>query len=222
MALWVRAILEQDFGVSQFDVHWVMERAEEESHGGAEFTPMDGISFQRVPQGESLASMLYAGELDAAIIRRALRKKTTNRIERSARIRGLDDPSLIRPVFADGIGEARRYFDAHGYVPVNHTFVIRGELVRQYPWLPLNLYAAFVEAKRLAESRVFESIPLRLLLRWEYLDLTESIVGKDPFPYGVAANRPVLEQLFANSAHQGLTRAPARIEDIFAASTLDT
>src|SRR5690606_14723372 len=63
MALWVRAVLEQDFGVSQFDVHWVMERSEEESHGGADFKPMDGISFQRAPEGESLASMLYKGDL---------------------------------------------------------------------------------------------------------------------------------------------------------------
>lgn len=222
MALWLRAVLEQDFGVSQFDVHWVMERAEEESHGGADFTPLEGISFQRVPPGESLASMLFAGELDAAIVRRALRKKTTNRIERSARIPGSLDTSKIRPVFVDGIAEGRRFFEAHGYIPVNHTYVIRGELARKYPWLPLNLFAAFVEAKKIAEARAFESIPLSLIFRWEYLEMTESIVGRDPFPYGIAANRRVLEELLANSAHQGLTTSPVPLEDIFAESTLGT
>jgi 4,5-dihydroxyphthalate decarboxylase len=222
MALWVRAVLEQDFGVSQFDVHWYMERSVEDSHGGEGFQPLEGISFQRVPPGKSLASMLFAGELDAAIVRRALRKKTTNRIERSARIPGALDPSKIKPVFADGLAEGKRFFDAHGFVPMNHTYVIDGALARKYPWLALNLYNAFVEAKRVAEARIFESIPLSLVFRWEYLELTESIVGKDPFPYGLAANRVAIQELLANSAHQGLTASPVPIEDLFAASTLDT
>ena len=34
-ALWQRGILEHDFGVSQYKVHWYMERTEELSHGGA-------------------------------------------------------------------------------------------------------------------------------------------------------------------------------------------
>ena len=34
-ALWIRGILEHDFGVSQYNIHWHMERSEEMSHGGA-------------------------------------------------------------------------------------------------------------------------------------------------------------------------------------------
>ena len=42
-ALWTRGILEHEFGVSQFKVHWYMERTEELSHGGATgFTPPPG------------------------------------------------------------------------------------------------------------------------------------------------------------------------------------
>ena len=33
-ALWIRGILEHDFGVSQYKIHWYMERSEEMSHGG--------------------------------------------------------------------------------------------------------------------------------------------------------------------------------------------
>ena len=54
-ALWTRGILEHDFGVSQYRVHWYMERSEELSHGGATgFTPPPGISFQRIPPGGAL------------------------------------------------------------------------------------------------------------------------------------------------------------------------
>jgi 4,5-dihydroxyphthalate decarboxylase len=49
-ALWTRGIIEHDFGVSQYKVHWYMERTEELSHGGATgFKPPAGISFQRIP-----------------------------------------------------------------------------------------------------------------------------------------------------------------------------
>ena len=66
-ALWQRGILEHDFGVSQYKVHWYMERTEELSHGGATgFEPPQGISFQRIPPDKSLASMMVNNELDVA------------------------------------------------------------------------------------------------------------------------------------------------------------
>ena len=61
-ALWIRGILEHDFGVSQYKIHWYMERSEEMSHGGATgFKPPPGISFNRIDKNKSLVSTL-AGE----------------------------------------------------------------------------------------------------------------------------------------------------------------
>ena len=58
-SVWLRGVLEHDFGVSQYDVHWFMERSEEFSHGGVTgFEPPQGISFTRIPETESLASMI--------------------------------------------------------------------------------------------------------------------------------------------------------------------
>ena len=58
-ALWQRGILQHDFGVSQYKVHWYMERTEELSHGGATgFRAPEGVSFQRIPPEKSMASML--------------------------------------------------------------------------------------------------------------------------------------------------------------------
>ena len=66
-ALWIRGILEHDFGVSQYSIHWHMERSEEMSHGGATgFKPPQGISFNRIAPNKSLASTLLDNELDAA------------------------------------------------------------------------------------------------------------------------------------------------------------
>ena len=58
-ALWIRGILEHDFGVSQYKIHWYMERSEEMSHGAATgFRPPAGISFNRIAPSKSLASTL--------------------------------------------------------------------------------------------------------------------------------------------------------------------
>src|SRR6476660_1736229 len=71
-SLWVRGVLEHDFGVSQYKVDWYMEISAELSHGGATgFPPAPGISFQRIPPDKSLASMLVANEIDVAAVNRA-------------------------------------------------------------------------------------------------------------------------------------------------------
>ncbi len=221
-ALWTRGILEHDFGVSQYDVHWFMERTDELSHGGATgFTPPEGISFQRVPPDKSLASMLVANEIDVAAVHRAF-QKGSNIIDRSTRIRAREgDWSKIRPLFPDRIAEGKRFFKAHGYIPANHAYIIRGDIHRKHPWLAFNLYKAFVAAKEVAKERLAASIPTALVFGQEYLAKTRAIFGDDPYPYGIRDNREMLKTIIAYSHEQGLTREKAKIEDLFAPSTLD-
>jgi 4,5-dihydroxyphthalate decarboxylase len=47
------------------------------------------------------------------------------------------------------------------------------------------------------------------------LDEIDEVFGGDPWPYGVAANRPTLEALVNYLAEQGVIAAPPRIEDLF-------
>ena len=221
-ALWTRGILEHDFGVSQYDVHWFMERTDELSHGGATgFTPPEGISFQRVPPDKSLASMLVANEIDVAAVHRAF-QKGSNIIDRSTRIRAHEgDWGKIRPVFPDRIAEGKRFFEQHGYIPANHAYIIRGDIHRKHPWLAFNLYKAFVAAKEVARDRLAASIPTALVFGQEYLAKTRAIFGDDPYPYGIRDNREMIETIIDYSHEQGLTREKARIEDLFAPSTVD-
>lgn len=221
-ALWTRGILEHDFGVSQYKVHWFMERSEELSHGGATgFTPPAGISFDRVPPDKSLASMLVDHEIDAASVHRAFQRET-NIIDRSTHIRARGgDWSKVKPLFPDFMGEGERFFQKHGYIPANHAYVIRGDVHRQHPWLAFNLYKAFVKAKELAQERLAESIPSGLIFGAQYLGMTRKIFGADPFPYGVKANREMLQTIIDFSHEQGLTTEKSKIEELFAPSTLE-
>jgi 4,5-dihydroxyphthalate decarboxylase len=220
-ALWQRGLLEHDFGVSQYKIHWYMERTEELSHGGATgFTPPPGISFQRIPPDKSMASMLANNELDAAAINSPW-KNMPNVIGRSHRIPGSGDQSKVKQLFPDRMTEARRFFQKWGFVPVNHAYTIRGDIYEKYPWVAFNLYSAFLKAKAHFNGRLVDSIPTGLFFGKEYLAMTQEIFGNDPYPYGVKANRKMLDTLIDFSHEQGLITKKPTAEELFAESTRD-
>ena len=221
-ALWARGVLDHDFGVSQYKVDWYMERTEELSHGGATgFTPPPGISFNRIPPDKSLATMLVNHELDAAPIAGHL-TRAVNVIDRSTRIRGGEgDWSKVKPLFPDPIAEATRFFTKYGFVPVNDTYIVRGDVYRAHPWIAVNLYAAFVKAKAYAREKLLERIPEALFFGPEYLTMTQQILGDDPFPYGVKANAAMLDTIIGYSNEQGLTPRKMKVDELFAEETLD-
>jgi 4,5-dihydroxyphthalate decarboxylase len=220
-ALWIRGILEHDFGVSQYKIHWYMERSEEMSHGGATgFRPPPGISFQRIPPNKSLASSLLENELDVAHVASPWVLQA-NALDRSSRFAGKGDWSKIKALFPDRMAEAARFYKAHGFLPVNHAYIIRGDIHRKYPWLAANLYAGFVKAKAMAREKLLERVPTALLFGAEYVAMTRDLIGDDPFPYGVRPNQLMLETIVAYSHEQGLTPRKLTVAELFAESTLD-
>jgi 4,5-dihydroxyphthalate decarboxylase len=221
--LWARGILEHDFGVSQFSVDWYMERTEALSHAGATgLTLPEGIRFHRVPENDSLAAMLVNGRLDVILAFGDPKRGDVSMIDRGAqRASAEGDWSKVKLLFPDPIAEGTRYFREHGFIPVNHTYAIRGDVYERYPWLPFNLYAAFVKAKQIAMARLAEEMPTSLVWGREYLRQTRASLAEDPFPYGVSANRAMLQTIIDYSFEQGLTKKKLTIEEMFAPSTLD-
>jgi 4,5-dihydroxyphthalate decarboxylase len=207
--------------VSQYDVDWYMERTEELSHGGATgFTPPEGIKFHQIPPDKSLATMLVNHELDAAPVSRAF--GPANVIDRSTNLRAEGaDWSKVKPLFPDEMGEFKRFVNTHGFVPANHCYVIREDVYEQYPWLAFNLYAAFIKAKDYWYERMPRQIPSDLFFGRYYLDETRKLLGKDPFPYGVKANDPMMQMAIGFSHEQGLTDHRMTYEELFAPSVLE-
>jgi 4,5-dihydroxyphthalate decarboxylase len=221
-ALWIRGILEHDFGVSQYKVHWHMERSEEMSHGGATgFKPPAGISFSRIPRDKSLASTLASQELDVAHIASPWVLRA-NALDRSSRITGGWNWNKVRPLFPDRMAEGARFFQKHGFLPVNHAYIIRGDTHRKCPWVAASLYDGFVRAKAFAREKLLEDIPSALIFGAEYLSMTRDRVGDDPFPYGLKANAALLDTITGYSYEQGLTPRKMKVEELFATETLDS
>src|SRR5919108_2457057 len=220
-ALWIRGILEHDFGVSQYDIHWYMERSEEMSHGSVTgFKPPPGISFNRIARDKSLASTLLENELDVAHVASPWVLRA-NALDRSSRMAGKGDWSKIRPLFPDRMAEGARFFKKWGFLPVNHAYTIRGDIYKKYPWVAFNLYTGFLRAKEFFNSKLTERIPTALFFGPEYLMKTQEMFGNDPYTYGVKGNRKMLETLIDFSHEQGLIRRKPQIEELFAESTLE-
>jgi 4,5-dihydroxyphthalate decarboxylase len=201
-ALWTRAALEHEFGVKPSDLDWYMERPPESSHGGATgFKPPDGVKFQYVPQGETIRSMFAAGKLDASVFA-------------NANIPG------VRNLFRDTVAEGARYYKKTGFYPMNHTVVFKREVADKHPWAVRNVFKAFEEAKALVRRQTRESSAV-----YFDLDLIPTVLQKaldtDLYPYGMEANRTILQALTRYSNEQGLTPRVVDLKDVFHPATME-
>jgi 4,5-dihydroxyphthalate decarboxylase len=98
--------------------------------------------------------------------------------------------------------------------------VVKREIAEKHPWVVLNLLKAFEQANDVAEARRMAHVEYHLkagLLPAEAKEALERAL----VCHGVRSNRTTLETAARYSFEQGLTPQPARLEDLFAESTLD-
>jgi 4,5-dihydroxyphthalate decarboxylase len=204
--LWARGVLEHDFGIDASRLHWYAERAGADSTGAVlGFRPPAGITIEQTPAGRSLVSMLVAQALDAALVHNFSQV--------------LDDGQYggaLRPLFPDVVAEGRRFYAKHGYVPANHCYMIRGELVRTHPSLAADLCQAFVKAEAVARSALPRDVPPGTLFGTHAFARSCEALPGDALAYGIGPNRAMLETVVALSQEQGLVRERASVDSLFA------
>ena len=214
-AVWARGALEHEFGVRPQDMLWFMERPPQRSHGGPEFQPPPGVQLSHIAQDTNIGDMLTGGELDAALVYIADR----NLVDRSRLAAAA--MSNVRLLFDDPVAEGVRYHRKTGLLPMNHVVVVRTELAERHPWLALNVYAAFLEAKRLATEPVGQLLDPWVQLGFAPADLAAALRGGDPLPYGLAGQRAVIEELGRYLDEQGLLAEPVQMASLFTGSSTD-
>ncbi len=228
-ALWFRSFLKELHGIRPQEIFWHIGRTKEFSHSalvGIDQCPPSGVTLTWLKEEETLDRMLESGDLDAAysIAPSHDPKLQTfgNRIDRYGGTPIAGNPRL-RKLFHDG---GRRvvidYFHKTGIVPANHTLAVQKRLLKEYPWLALELFKLCREAKQAAYERAKRWSSAYFYFQGDDAANQTALFGEDPFPYGIKANQKMLELLFRNSHEEGLTQKPARVEDIFHPTTLDT
>jgi 4,5-dihydroxyphthalate decarboxylase len=214
-ALWSRGILQHEFGVHPHDIAWFMERVPEKSHGGATgFKAPAGVSLSQIPASTNIGKMLLEGELDAALLYLTDR----NLVDRSTV--EVSHQQCVKPLFADSDAEGRRYFAKTGIYPINHTVVIKRELLERHPWLAINVFHAFMAAKGEVEHEAREV--LKAYLETGIIDpVAKKGLVEDPKAYGFKASQRALETISQYVHEQGLSDHRVALDEVFAPSTLD-
>lgn len=207
-AVWVRQMLEQDFGVKPSDVLWMTGGVEDP--GRHEKTALDlpsSVSVTPIDAGRTLNDMLVKGEIDALVCPRAPSS--------------YGDGTVVR-LFEDPAGAAAEYFRKSRIFPIMHVIGIRKTLVDQHPWLPASVYKAFIRARQIAVSKLTDTTALAVSLPWlvEEQERTVALMGANFWPYGVEDD-PTVEAFLQTHFDQGLSSRRLGVKDVFHPSTLE-
>jgi 4,5-dihydroxyphthalate decarboxylase len=209
-AVWVRGILEREYGVRPTQMTWVtggQERPDREAK--MPLQPLPEVRVERAPAGSTLNEMLIRGEIAALVAARPPSSFLTG-----------DD--RVRRLFPDYRTVEKDFFRRTGIFPIMHTVVIKQEIVAAQPWLAQSLTKAFTEAKALCLGSITNMTALRTMLPWMTADVDEmlELMGDDPWPYGVEPNRVTIQTLLDDLVAQGLMEHLLEVDDLFAPSTL--
>jgi len=209
-ALWVRGMLQDEYGVAPSDMCWRDGGLEQ---GGkipnVSLNLPEGVELETIPTDRTLSDMLDTGEIDALLS------------ARSPSCFGIND-KIVR-LFPDYRVAEEAYYRKTGLFPIMHLVGIRRSLVEEHPWLPVNVLNAFVEAKEICYRNLAKVGHLFTTLPWpvdEYV-AAKALMGEDYWPYGAVANAAEIEAMTRYSFEQGLTARRLVPADLFAASTFE-
>ncbi len=204
--VFMRGMLQHDYGVAPSDLHWFM--------GGLNtFTeqpliPLDlpkDVRLEFLPAGATLEGMFEAGGLDALL----------SIYIPSLFLRG--SPRIAR-LFPDFKAVEQDYYRRTGIFPIMHTVVLRDDVYQEHPWAARSIYQAFRAAKDLAVEGLYDTDALQLSLPWllDHVEEARRAFGGDFWSYGLEPNRPTLAALGRFVHEQGLSPRTVSPDELFA------
>lgn len=207
-AVWARAILQHEYGVSPSEMHWHL--------GGYEvpgFVPrLDGslpsdITYKVVPSELTLIEALRKGMVDALIASRPP-------VE-------LLSEGIVGRLFQNYREVEQEYFTKTSIFPIMHLVVMRRELYRSARWLAVNICNAFERSRLIGLGRTQRQSSLYCAVPWleSYVAEAARVVGEDPFRNGVRDNRETIRAFLGYCGEQGLLGGNLTVEDLFAEET---
>jgi 4,5-dihydroxyphthalate decarboxylase len=202
--VYARGLLEHEYGVALREVSWVQAGTNEpgRTEGVAVKLP-EGVSVEAMPE-HTLNDMLIAGEIDALIAPHPPR--------------GFEDESgAIVRLFSDPRAVEEAYFADRGVFPIMHVVALRAEVHERHPWVAMNLFSAFAEAKRRSVERALDVNAPRFPVPWAAANAhhAQELMGEDFWPYGIEPNRRTLEAFLQFAHEQGVCARRLTPEELF-------
>jgi 4,5-dihydroxyphthalate decarboxylase len=204
--VFIKGMLQHDYGVAARDIHWFIGGLDAPTQ--RPLLPLDlpaDIKIDFLPDGKTLEGMMAAGELDALF----------SLYLPESFIRGA--PHIVR-LFQNHKEIEQDYFRRTKIFPIMHTVVIREDVFRKEPWVAKSLYQAFCQARDIAVHGLYDTDALHLSLPFliDHIEETCRVFGKDFWAYGLEPNRPTLQAIGQYVHEQHLSPRPVAPEELFA------
>ncbi len=203
-SVYTRSLLMHEWGIALADVEWL--QAGVNQPGRQEKVALHlpaGVSVTPVPD-RSLGEMLASGDLDAVFS------------AHPPQVFEDGHPDVVR-LFPEYEQVEREYVARTGIFPIMHVVALRADVTERWPWVAANLVAAFDQAKETTLRWLGEMTASRVPVPWMANRVEESrrLLGGDPWPYGVDANRTTLEAFTRFAHEQGVARRLVSVEELF-------
>jgi 4,5-dihydroxyphthalate decarboxylase len=210
--VWIRGILADAHGIPVDGVTYATGGLEEPGRPeklALQLPP--SIRIRRIGPNQTLSAMLATGEIDALY---------TARAPSSFQAAG----GGVRRLFENFADVEREYYRRTRIFPIMHTVVIRRDVYERHRWIAQSLLKAFAAAKDLAYDDLAQTAALKVSLPWltAHLEEAHREMGRDFWPYGVAANSDTLATFLRYSHEQGLSPRRLAPEALFAPETLES
>lgn len=188
--VWAKDILRNEYDVDLDKIDWIV--ADEEHVQQYQLPPNVFME-----TGANLGEMLANGELAAAI--------------------GVPkvDSENVKPLVDNANAAAAEWYKKTGVFPINHTLVIKDELLSANPELGKDLYDAFKQAR----DEYVGGLPSSTDEADAAMKRTAEMVGGDPLPYGIESNRKAMEAIISAAQSQHILTRPTKVEDVFVAGS---
>jgi 4,5-dihydroxyphthalate decarboxylase len=204
-AVWIRGILEHEYGVDFSRVHWVQGAMEKAGTHGTPSAPdlLKPVKIEKAPADKSLSELLESGAIDATLGSRGPEPLAAY-------------PSVAR-LFPDYRKIEADYFRRTRICPIMHLVVVKKEIYEKNPWIAKSLFDAFEKSRKLALEDMKYPGALRFMLPWlgDDIDEIEDVFGGDPWPYGLEAQRPTMEALVQYMVEQNFVKEKYPLEKLF-------
>jgi len=208
-ALWFRNTLKDLHGIEAKDNVWFNGRTKELSHGGAlgldKVGPV-GVTHHWLTADQTLDVMLDRGEIDACTAIRPSSRVGTQ-------IAG--NPRLRKLLPDDGKAVVFEYYRRTGFFQANHHVIVQNGILREHPWVALELFEAFRRSKEIPYERARRSASAYLYFPGADRQEQAAVFGEDPYPLGLRAMGKNVERAIRGSMEQGLLTKLLRLEDIY-------
>jgi 4,5-dihydroxyphthalate decarboxylase len=192
--VWARGILASEYGVDWDKTTLVIA---DEEHV-AEYKAPSNV--EKAPEGANLADMVANGDLAAGI---GLGK--------------IDSPD-VKPLVPNAQEAQAEWHKKTGIYPINHMIVIKNSILQANPDVADEIYNAFKASKEALLGKLNSGGELSA--DEQTLAASRNLVGPDPVPYGVEANRKALEAIIKFASDQKIISGSVSPEEIFVPSTV--